>query len=203
MIFIYILAFIVIAGTISTFYVQQDGHEESQTFGPDDGERNVLFVYDPDPIYDLDEQICYTMAESLSDNGWRATVATIVAAENMEYFDYDLCVFCANTYMWAPDRSILRYIKSQGNLMGVDAIAVTLGSGSTKRAQRLLEKNIITSGANLLDSRSYWLHRPNDEDRPNESNIEVALDMAYNFSMEIHEMTNFNSAWSVVEAEMN
>ena len=203
MIFVYILAFIIIAGTISTFYVQQDGPEAIRVFGPYDADRNVLVVYDPDPIFNLDEQICYSIAQSLSECGWRATVATFITAEKMEYFDYDLYIYCANTYMYAPDRSIRRYIKNQGDLMGVDAIALTVGSGSTKRAQRLHEESIIQSGATLLDSKCYWIHRPNDENRLNESNVEVAVEMAYNFGKEINEMTNFFPGLSEIEAQMN
>ena len=58
-------------------------------------------------------------------------------------------------------------------------VAITVGSGSTASAQKALEKLIGNKGGQLLDSRSLLLLKPNDESRPEESNVKVSVSMAY------------------------
>ena len=67
------------------------------------------------------------------------------------------------------------------------AIAITLGSGSTSRSKRMLEDYINGTGAELIASRTYWLLRPNDESRMDESNVAVACDRVYDFAVQISE----------------
>ncbi len=45
--------------------------------------------------------------------------------------------------------------------------------------QVILEQKILKQQAKLINSVSYWLLRPNDESRLDESNVEVAKDMAH------------------------
>jgi hypothetical protein len=52
------------------------------------------------------------------------------------------------------------------------------GAGSTGRSQRLLEAALRGTGARVLQVRSLWLWRPNDESRLKESNRRVALELA-------------------------
>ena len=68
---------------------------------------------------------------------------------------------------------------TQTGLKGKSVVAITLGSGSTAAAQKALEKLILDRGGQLLDSRSLWLLKPNDELRPEESNVKVSVSMAY------------------------
>ena len=42
---------------------------------------------------------------------------------------------------------------------------------------RLLEEVLNLRRAQLVDSRTFWLLRPNDESRMEESNVEVARDL--------------------------
>ena len=44
---------------------------------------------------------------------------------------------------------------------------------------------ILDKKANLLDSRPLWLMKPNDESRAKESNVTVAVSMAYSWGAEI------------------
>ena len=178
-----ILGIIALFWTILTFIAQIEGPEKTAVFGSPNAEKTALVVYDPDLFYNLDEQVCHSFAKGLESNGWLIKVATVAAAKQMDIQSFDLYVFCANTYNWAPDWPITGFIRNL-DLNGKQVAAITLGSGSTKRAKRIFESNIKDRGANLLGSKTYWLMRPNDESRIDESNISVAVEMAYDFGRE-------------------
>ncbi|MEL6141170.1 MAG: hypothetical protein AAFU67_06100, partial [Bacteroidota bacterium] len=100
--------------------------------------------------------------------------------------DHHLYVFCANTYNYAPDWGVSRFIKTNHDLLkNKKVVAITLGAGSTESAQKKMEKLIRKKSANLLASKAYWLSRPNDESKPGENNVKVAIDMARKFGQEI------------------
>lgn len=168
-----------------TFVVAKTGPEKIATVGRN-GDRNALVVYDPDPIYNLDEKVSIAFAEGLAREGWISKIATVAAAKKIEE-PFDLYVFCANTYNWAPDKAIRNYIKKSNHLKKKQVVAITLGSGATKRSQRLLEELITQKGAILIDSRSFWLMKPNTESESKRSNRKIAVEMANNFGKEIAE----------------
>ena len=147
--------------------------------------HTALLVYNPDPFYNLDEQVCEGFARGLGQLGWQSKVATVSSAYTLIEEDFDLYVFCANTYNWAPDWAISGFIKKTDQLEEKQVAAITLGSGSTQRAKRILEDLIEDKEAHLLGSRTYWLMRPNDETRLEESNVKVAVEMATDFGVEM------------------
>ncbi len=176
-IFLIILGVILLVWAFLSIFVEQKGQMFSKSFG-DFHARTALVVYDPDPFYNLDEQICLSIAKGLSENDWDVKVVSVAAANNIENESFDLYVFCANTYNWAPDKALSNYIKKHDKLENKNVLAITLGAGSTLRSQRLLEDIIRKKGSNLIDSKSYWLLKPNDENRISESNVAVAVEMA-------------------------
>ena len=122
----------------------------------------MLIVYDPDPFYNLDEQVCRAFGQALADKGMQVTVATVQAVRELPEQVPDSYVFCANTYNWAPDRAVRTYIEQQRNLSGKPVVAITVGGGGTGNAQQVLEELILAHKATLLGSRSLWLMKPND-----------------------------------------
>lgn len=162
---------------ILTLWVQYGGVQKVSFIGNKDASQKALIIYNPDPIYNLDEQVCNSFAEGLSKHGFLSKISTIQHAE-IDTYDYHLYVFCANTYNWAPDWPTTNYINNHTNLSKKNVVAITLGSGSTSRAKQLLEETIIAKNSNLLDSKTYWLMRPNDDNRLEEKNTEVASGMA-------------------------
>lgn len=168
-----------------TLWVEMDGPAKSWQVGEEQWTRSALLVYDPDPIYDLDRQVCQAFAEGLAEQGIRSTVATVAAAEDIELARPDLFVLCANTYNWRPDRSIVHYVERTASLKGASVVALTLGSGSTEAAQRAFEERIRAVGARIIASRSSWLMRPNDEARLEEGNVAVAIDMTRRWAAEL------------------
>jgi hypothetical protein len=172
-----VLLGIAILWTILTIIVQVKGKTYSSSFGTEQATQKALVVYDPDPIYNLDQQVSEGVALGLAQEGWAVEVRSVRAATEISTSEFQLFVFVANTYNWAPDWAVTRFIKNT-DLEGQNAATITLGSGSTKRAQRLLEEKVTATGAQLLDSRTYWLLRPNDEERLQDPNVQVAVDLA-------------------------
>lgn len=173
-----------IVWSLLTIWVNFVGTEKLSSIGDPLAAKKVLIVYNPDPIYNLDEQVCTGFAQGISQRGFIATIATTSLAE-LDTTEYDLYVFCANTYNWAPDWQIARLIKRHPALAFKNTIAITLGAGSTDRAKRLLESIILTKQGNLLESRSFWSLKPNDDNFPNENNIHLAVKMAKGWGEEI------------------
>lgn len=159
---------------VLTIWVERTAQASMRSIGDAPSGPRALIVYDPDPIYDLDAQVCRAFAEGLAERGFQSTVATVAAATDGSF---DLHVFCANTYNWRPDRAVTGFIEEL-DLVGKPVVAITLGAGSTEISQRLLEEIIKGKHAELLGSRSFWIMRPNDEARTEESNIAVAVSMA-------------------------
>lgn len=171
--------------TFLTIWAERAGPKRSWQLGSPNAQKKALIVYDPDPIYNLDEQVSRSFGQALADQGMRVTVATVAAAPDVNNQPIDLYVFCANTYNWQPDWVVSNFIREQVNLDGKSVVAITLGGGSTGTSQKALETLILDKKANLLDSRSLWLLRPNDESRGTESNIAVAVSIAYSWGTEI------------------
>lgn len=171
--------------TILTLFVEKKGPEITINIGQSKSNQKALILYDPDPFYNLDEQISKSFAQGLEEKGWASKIVSIASAKNLEDEQFDLYVFCANTYNWSPDWALSNYIKKHRQLKGKNVVAITLGSGSTKRSKRILEALIKQKEANLIDSKVFWLMRPNDEMKMNESNIKVAVEMANNFGKQV------------------
>lgn len=181
----YTVLIILAIWTVLTIWVNTKGKSRLDTAGNRFAPRQVIIVYDPDPFYNLDEQVCKTIAKGLASDSTGITIATVAAAEKITDTGYALYVFCANTYNWKPDRAISHYIKEQRNLKNKAVVAITLGAGSTSGSQRALEQLIHEKDALLLDSKHFWLMRPNDETRMKERNVTVALSQVHAWAGEI------------------
>ena len=169
-----IVLIILVFWIVLTLYVQREVVKKNVTYGKSTNVFKALIIYNPDPFYNLDEQLCKTFAKTLSKNKWHATVSTVTSAKKMNIKSYNLIVFCANTYNWSPDKPVKNFIKSTDKLKQKNVVAIALGSGSTKRAQRILEKLILDADANLIASKSFWSMKPNDDSKTNQSNIVIA-----------------------------
>lgn len=146
--------------------------------------KTVLIVYDPDPIYNFDEQVCLSFAQGFVDRGIKVNVATVAATEDLKSQSFDAYVFCANTYNWHPDWALSKFIKNQ-SLNNKPVIAITVGSGNTSLSQEALEEIIANSHGKILASRSFWLMKPNDKKRIKEANVNVAKSMVNAWATEI------------------
>lgn len=152
-----------------------------------DLDTNIILVYNPDPFYNLDEQVCNSFKTGLANHGLIAQITTV---DNFKVEDnYDFYLFCANTYNWAPDWKTTKLIKSI-NLENAKVATIVLGGGSTKRAKRKLEELLKNKSANILGSKEIWLLKPNDETNPNGDNIEIGNKVALSFGTKIGALLN-------------
>lgn len=179
------LIIIAVFWTALTLFAEIAGGKRIAVFGNPGATRKAMIIYDPDPFYNLDQQVCESFAKGLATNGWFVQVMSVASAKEIDVSQFNLYVFCANTYNWSPDWSVARFIKKHVAIKGKNVAAITLGAGSTRRSQRVLEDLIKESGANLLASRAYWLWRPNDRSRLKESNVKVAVELAHKFAEEM------------------
>lgn len=174
-IFTYTIITIGIGWIVLTLFVEATGPEKTWTFGNREGTEKVLIVYDPDPFYNLDEKVCITFGEEMANHGIQANIATVAAAKELNLESFDILVFCSNTYNWAPDWAISGFIKNQPTLNSKPVIAITLGAGSTGRSQKKLEDLITRKHGKIIDSRSLWLMRPNNELVRDKANVQTAI----------------------------
>ncbi len=128
-----------VAGAVWTFltvWVERTGPKRSWQLGSQTAKKRALIVYDPDPFYNLDEQVSRSFGQALADEGLQVTVATVAAVSNTDNQPIDLYVFCANTYNFRPDWAVRDFIQKQTNLDGKSVVAITLGGGSTGASQK-------------------------------------------------------------------
>ena len=182
--------------TFLTVWAERTGPKRRWQLGSPTAKKRALIVYDPDPFYDLDEQVSRAFGQALADAGMRVTVSSVAATSDADSQAVDLYVFCANTYNFRPDWAVSDFIRKQKNLAGQPVVAITLGSGTTGASQEALETLIHDKNANLLDSRSLWLFKPNDESRMRESNVAVTVSMAYAWGEETAKRYGIGSAVS-------
>ena len=177
---------LIIAGiwTGLTIWVQFFGQESISEMGGESATYSALLVYNPDPIYNLDAQVCRSYARGLCESDFSATIATTGKVPK-DITPYDLFVICANTYNWAPDWKIMKFVRTNERLGGKPAVALTLGSGSTSNAMQKLEKALENRNMRVLDSHTLWLLRPNDESRLEEKNTDVAQTIAFDLGSEM------------------
>jgi hypothetical protein len=182
--FLVTLAFLLLGWLVLTLWVEQEGSRRSMELGSSENGKAAYVIYDPDPIHNLDQQVCEAFAQALADRGWRVNVSTVAAAQQSKD-SIDLYVFGANTYNWSPDWAICNFIKTKVSLEQKKVVAITFGAGSTEGSQKEFESLIRSEKAILIDSRSFWLWRPNDDPLLQESNVILAVNLARNWADEI------------------
>lgn len=188
-ILIYIVGGILLFWVILTIITQYIGRADTFEVEENAQALRAALIYNPDPYYNLDEQVCNSFGEGLQEAG---IAYAVVPTQNFNTnVEFDLYLFCANTYNWAPDWGIQQLIR-QLDLTNKPVAAITVGAGSTQAAKRKLERLLNKQSAQLLGSETYWLLRPNDEHRPDEDNVFVAMDLAKSFGEKIGEQIKPN-----------
>lgn len=189
-----VVSLILILWLALTIWAEKTGTEKAMLVGTEGNKGTALIVYDPDPFYNLDEQLCESFASTMAANDWKVCIETVAAALKSTDTAYSLYVLCANTYNWSPDWAIQDFVKNTHGLENKNVVAITIGGGSTIRSQRIFEELIKSRKANLLDSKSFWLWKPNDENRMKEPNTKVANDMVKNWAGQIALKLNNNGS---------
>jgi hypothetical protein len=67
---------------ILTYWVERKGTPYKEVLLGLDGGSNAVLLYNPDPIYDFDHQICSEFARGLQSKGWNATTMTVAQSDH-------------------------------------------------------------------------------------------------------------------------
>ncbi len=181
------LVLVLLAWGLITLIVSRTADGERIEMGMPEASLRALILYNPDSFYNLDVQLCTTFAEQLTASGWGVSISPYSKLRSDDQDKVDMLVICSNTYNFAPDGPTMDFLRGNDRLQDMPVVALTIGSGSTKRAQRLLELQIEASGAICSGSRSFWLMKPNNVYRMDEDNVKVAIDMVKEFAIEVLE----------------
>lgn len=162
--------------------VELEADETRQSLGPP-GRAKALVLFHPSRDARFSDDLSLAFAQGLQAGGMSVDRATLTRHAPASAQGYALVAVVSNTYYWTPDLPTLRYL-GRARLDGVAAVGLIGGAGATRRSQRLLAEALRSTGARVMQTRSFWLFRPNDESRMNEPNRAVALDIAQRWGTE-------------------
>jgi hypothetical protein len=154
MIFVYIAIIIVVTWTIATYYVEQEGPIVFDDNSMSNEGRQALIVYDPDPVVHQDAEICQLISKGLLEANWNTTLASVQGIEDVGLDRYDLFVICANAYNFGPDRIVKNFISGGSFLKNKHVAVLAVGKLGHTKAQKELEKLVLSEGGILLDSQA-------------------------------------------------
>jgi len=179
----------VLAGiAIVSFIVESEGKYFHESLGGD-GRQKALILFHPSRDARFSDDLSRSVSDGLRSAGFTVERATMTQDTPAHLESYAIVAVVSNTYYWTPDLPTLRYLK-RARLDGVAAIGLIGGFGATARSRRILDEALRETGAKVLQTRAFWLLRPNDEQRPSNEqgmdmpNRSVALQLAEQFGAE-------------------
>ena len=161
---------------IVSVIVEVEGEYRHELLGGG-GKGRALVLFHPSRDAHFSDDLSLAFSEGLREAGFAVERATLTSETPSRPEGYVLIGVVSNTYYWTPDLPTLRYLK-RARLEGVAVVGLIGGAGSTGRSERVLHEALRRTGARVIQTRSFWLWRPNDESRGSESNRHVALQMA-------------------------
>ncbi len=171
------IAFVVVLCiALTTIIVERESEYAVETFSAS-GKLRALVLYHPSRDAHFSDDLSLALARGLAAAGFAVDRATFTSQTPPNPGQYAVVGLVSNTYFWTPDRPTLHYLE-RARLQGVAAIGIMGGAGATGRSERLLREAIAATGARVLQTRSFWLLRPNDESRMDDPNRQVAMDEA-------------------------
>lgn len=174
---------ILLAGVgIVTAIVEAEANYNYEVLG-EEGQTRALILFHPSREAHFSDDLSLALAEGLRAAGFSVYRAPMTRNTPAAPKEYALIAIVSNTYWWTPDLPTLRYL-ARARLQGVRTIGLIAGAGATRRSQRILDEALRKTGSNVMQTRSFWLFRPNDETRMSERNREVALQLAKQFGLE-------------------
>lgn len=148
------------------------------------GTPRALVLYHPSRDAHYSDDLSLGLAQGFAAAGFAVDRATLTAQTPSRPEGYAVIGVVSNTYFWTPDRPTTRYLR-RARLQGIPAVGIMGGAGATGRSERMLGEAISAAGAQLLQTRSLWLLRPNDEARMNEPNRRVAVEQARQLGLDL------------------
>jgi hypothetical protein len=179
---IVIILLLVVSLIALTLFVEAEAPYKTESLGGE-GSLRALILFHPSREARFGDDLSLALAEGLKSTGLTVQRSTMTRDTPQEPKEFALIAVVSNTYWWAPDLPTQNYL-ARARLEGIPAIGLIGGAGATERSQRVLEEGLRATGAKMIQSRSFWLFRPNDEARIKEPNRAVAMEMAKQFGVD-------------------
>lgn len=167
---------------ISTTLVELEADFKHEVLSSN-GSATALLLFHPSRDARFSDDLSLALADGLKAAGFSVHRATTTRHTPDAPNDYALVAVVCNTYWWSPDLPTQRYL-ARARFNDIPAIGLIGGAGATGRSEQMLKDALQQTGAKVLQTRSFWIMRPNDEDRSNEPNRQVALQLARQLGME-------------------
>ena len=119
----------------------------------------------------------WPVSEGFQSAGLRVPEPRSPRTRQGRFDNFTIVAVITNTYDWAPDLPTQHYLR-RAVLTAPVISGVVGGAGSTGRSERLLGEALTAAARGEVHTRSFWLWRPNDKQRMDVPNREVALDLA-------------------------
>jgi len=178
-----VVTLILLLGAIGiTVYVEVPSDYKLEVLSTD-GQAKALVLYHPSRDAHFSDELSLAVADGLKAAGLSVDRATLNGDTPASPQGYALVAVVSNTFWFTPDLPTLRYL-ARTRMEGQPVIGLIGGAGSTDRSQRMLDDALRQAEAKVIQTRSFWISRPNDEKRMSEPNRQVALDMAKQFGAE-------------------
>lgn len=178
-----LLFVLAVVWAIISVIVEVEGEYRFETLKGGAGKGRALVLFHPSRDAHFSDDLSLAFSEGLMAVGFDVDRATLTSETPARPEGYAIVAVVSNTYYWTPDLPTLRYLR-RARLQGIAAVGLIGGAGSTGRSQRVLDMALRSTGATVMQTRSFWLWLPNDETRMQEANREVALSLARQFGTE-------------------
>ena len=86
---IILLAVFLLIWAALTIWAEKEGSYYKLEIGNNGPSKKALIIYDPDPFYNLDQQVFESFGTVLARNNYNVTIATVAAAEDIKVSSYD------------------------------------------------------------------------------------------------------------------
>jgi hypothetical protein len=157
-------------------WVEMEAADRHEALGGQ-GPQKALVLYHPSRDAHFSDDLSAAFADGLKASGLAVERATLNSNTPAAPQGYALIAVVSNTYYARPDLPTLHYLE-RARLDGTAVIGLIGGLGSTDAAQRRFDQALRRTGARVLDTRSYWIWRPNDPAAAGEPNRAVATRLA-------------------------
>jgi hypothetical protein len=177
-----ILLLLLIGAVAITVYVEREADYRLEPLGGA-GPLKALILYHPSRDAHFSDELSLSVAQGLKSLGYTVDRATMTEETPAAPIGYAFVAVISNTYWGTPDRPTLHYL-ARARLIGIPAIGLMCGAGSTDRSEKRLDEALRRTGASPVQTRSFWTLRPNDEKHSSEANRVVGQQMAEQFAKE-------------------
>jgi hypothetical protein len=148
------------------------------------GSATALVLFHPSRDAHFSDELSLALAEGLQSAGFSVHRATLTKDTPNAPKGYALVAVVCNTYWWSPDLPTQHYL-ARARLDDIPTIGLIGGAGATGRSEQMLKAALQQARAKVLQTRSFWTMRPNDEARSGEPNRQVAMQLAKQLGIDV------------------